>query len=67
MVNDTKGVDFVTDPRLPLAKRVGAQLASFSAVLDAYNAGAPLAARFTPAGVPGLTEVEKSGVGAFLR
>jgi predicted deacylase len=67
MVNDTKGVDFVTDPRLPLAKRVGAQLASFSAVLDAYNAGAPLAARFAVADVPGLAEVEKAGVGAFLR
>ncbi len=67
MVNDTKGIDFVTDARLPLAKRVGAQLASFAAVLGAYNAEAAPAARATIAGVPGLTEVEKAGIGAYLR
>jgi len=67
MVNDTKGVDFVNDPKLPLAKRVGVQLASFAAVLAAYNTGAPPAARVTLAGVPAMADVEKSGVGAFLR
>lgn len=67
MADDTKGVDFVNDPRLPLAKRVGAQLSSFSAVLAAYNADAAPAARFTIADVPAMAEVEKAGVGAFLR
>ena len=67
MVNDTKGVDFVNDPKLPLSKRVGGQLASFSAVLAAYNADAPPAARIVLADVPAMADVEKAGVGAFLR
>jgi predicted deacylase len=67
MVSDTKGVDSVNDARLPLSRRVGGQLASFAAVLAAYNAGAPPAGQVTVAGVPGLAEVERSGVGAFLK
>ena len=67
MVSDTKGVDFVNDAKLPLSKRVGGQLASFAAVLGAYNAGAPTASRIILAGVPVMTDVEKAGVGAFLR
>ncbi len=67
MANDTRGVDFVTDPKLPLSKRVGVQLASFAAVLGAYNAGAPAASRITLADVPVMADVEKAGVGAFLR
>jgi predicted deacylase len=67
MVNDTAGVDFVNDPKLPLSKRVGGQLASFTAVLAAYNAGAPAASRIILADVPLMADVEKAGVGAFLR
>jgi len=67
MVNDTKGVDFVNDPKLPLSKRVGGQLASFSAVLAACNAEAPAASRILLADVPSMADVEKAGVGAFLR
>jgi len=67
MADDTKGVDFVNDPRLPLARRVGGQLASFSAVLAAYNADAPPDARAICLDVPTMAEVEKAGVGAFLR
>ena len=67
MADDTKGVDFVHDPKLPLSKRVGGQLAAFAAVLGAYNAGAPPSSRITLADVPAMTDVEKAGVGAFLR
>jgi predicted deacylase len=67
MVNDTKGVDFVNDPKLPLSKRVGGQLASFAAVVAAYNAGALPASRVTLADVPTMADVEKTGIGAFLR
>ncbi len=66
MVNDTKGVDFVNDPKLPLSKRVGGQLASFAAVLAAHNADRPAASQVTLLDVPTLAEVEKAGVGAFL-
>jgi hypothetical protein len=67
MVNDTKGVDFVNDPKLPLSKRVGGQLASFAAVVAAYNAGALPASRVTLADVATMADVEKTGIGAFLR
>ena len=36
-------------------------------VLSTYNAGAPPAGQVSMSGVPGLAEVEKAGVGAFLR
>jgi predicted deacylase len=67
MVNDTKSVDFVNDPKLPLSKRVGGQLASFSAVLAAYNADAPAAERIVVLDVPAMADVVKAGVGAFLK
>jgi hypothetical protein len=67
MVNDTKGVDFVNDPRLPLSKRVGGQLASFTAVLAAYNADAPAVAGIVMRDVPAMADVVKFGVSAFLK
>jgi predicted deacylase len=67
MVNDTKGVDFVNDPRLPLSKRVGGQLASFTAVLAACNADAPASAGVVIQDVPAMADVVKLGVGAFLK
>jgi len=67
MVNDTKGVDFVNDPNLPLSKRVGGQLASFTAVLAAYNADAPAGERIVMLDVPAMADVVKAGVGAFLK
>jgi hypothetical protein len=60
-------VDFVNDPKLPLSKRVGGQLASFAAVLAACNAQAPAGSRITLLDVPTLAGVETAGVGAFLR
>jgi hypothetical protein len=67
MVNDTASVDFVNDPKLPLSKRVGGHLASFAAVLAAYNAQASSGSHVTLLDVPTMAGVEKAGVGAFLR
>jgi len=67
MVNDPRGVDVVHDAKLPLSKRVGGQLASFAAVLAAYNSAAPPASRVAVLDVPAMAEVEKAGVSAFLR
>jgi predicted deacylase len=67
MVANTKGVDFVNDPTLPLSRRVGGQLASFTAVMAAYNADAPAASSVTLGGIPGVAEMIKTGVGAWLR
>jgi len=67
MVNDTKGVDFVNDPTLPLSKRVGGQLASFSAVLAVYNADAPAVEGIVIVDVPAMADVIKAGVGAYLK
>jgi len=67
MVSNTKGVDFVNDPTLPLSRRVGGQLASFTAVMAAYNADAPAASSVTLGGIPGVAEMIKTGVGAWLR
>jgi hypothetical protein len=67
MVDDTKGIDFVNDSKLPLSKRAAGQLAAFTAVLSAYNADAAPGARVALTGVPAMAEVEKAGVGAFLR
>jgi predicted deacylase len=67
MVEKPAGVDVVDDPKLPLARRVGVHLASFMAVVEAYNGGAGLPRTVQVASVPSLAEVEKSGVGAFLR
>ena len=67
MVKNTKDIDFVNDPQLPLSRRVGGHLEAFAAVIAAYNASAPPSARFSIAGVPGLVETQKAGVGAFLK
>lgn len=66
MVNDTKGVDFVSDPKLPLSKRVGGQIASFAAVLASYNADRAPLAQAVMLDLPSMSDLEKSGVGAFL-
>ncbi len=67
MVSDTRGVNFVDDPKLPLSRRVGAQLASFAAVIAAYNADAPADRSVALGGIPAMADVIASGVGAFLR
>ena len=64
---DSKGVDFVNDPKLPLSKRVGGQLSCLRAVLDAYNDASPPDRRVELADVPREADVVKRGVGAFLK
>lgn len=60
-------VDVVNDPELPLARRVGVQLATLVAILDAYNESAPANLSVKLLDVPGLQQVMASGVGAFLK
>jgi predicted deacylase len=67
MVNDTKGVDFVNDAKLPLGRRVGGQLASFAAVLAAYNADAKPGSAVVLLDLPPMADLSTSGVGAFLK
>jgi predicted deacylase len=67
MVSDTRGVDFVNDAKLPLSRRVGGQLASFTAVVAACNADAPEGAKVALGGIPSMADMISAGVGAFLR
>jgi predicted deacylase len=67
MVDVTKGVDTVNDAKLPLARRVAVQLASFRAVLDAYDDGAAPPRVVKVLDVPSLEAMTRSGVGAFLK
>ena len=66
-VEQPAGVDVVDDPKFPLASRVGAQLATLQAVIDAYNDAAPAAARIELAEVPSMAEVNRDGLGKYLR
>ena len=59
--------DVVKDPVLPLARRVGVQLATLTAILEAYNETASADRSVGLQDVPGLQEVMGSGVGAFLK
>ena len=67
MVKNTAGVDVVNDRRYPLSRRVGLQLSSFLAVLEAYNSSAAKASLVTLQDVPGLPQVAASGLGSFLK
>lgn len=67
MANDTRGVDFVNDPKLPLSRRVAGQLATFTAVIAAYNADAPAGRAVSLGGIPAMADMIASGVGAYLR
>jgi len=66
-VNDPRTADVVNDPKLPLARRVGVQLASFAAVIDAYNDSGVPTLKVTILDLPREPDVTKSGVGAFLK
>lgn len=67
MVKNTAGVDVVNDPKYPLSQRVGLQLSSFLAVLEAYDSTVPPALAVKVQDVPTLPQLTKSGLGAFLR
>ncbi len=66
-VDDPRGVDVVRHPEFPLDKRVGVQLATLEAVLEAYNGEAPGTARVELANLPSLDDLVRDGLGAFLR
>jgi len=67
MVKDPGGVDPVNDAKLPLAKRVGIQLSTLLAILDAHNEEGPAVVAVKLLDVPGLPEITRSGIGAFLK
>ena len=66
-VEQPSGVDVVDDPKHPLAKRVGAQLATLLAVVGAYNDSAAPAARVELADVPSMADLERDGLGKHLQ
>ena len=66
-VEQPAGVDVVDHPAYPLGKRVAAQLATFMAVVAAYNDGAAPGVRLEIADVPSMAEVAARGLGAFLK
>ena len=67
MVKKTAGVDMVSDPKLPLSRRVGLQLSSFLAVLETYDGVAAPALSVKVQDVPGLPQLVESGLGSFLK
>lgn len=62
-----EGIDLVNDATFPLAKRVGVQLSTLLAILDAYDDTAPAALLVRLQNVPGLPQITSAGVGAFLK
>lgn len=66
-VEQPTGVDVVDDPRFPLARRVGAQLATLQAVMAAYNDGAAPGARVEVTNLPSMDEMARDGLGKYLR
>jgi len=67
MVEAARSVDPVNDPKLPLARRVAVHLASLAAVVDACVEDAPPSKKFSIVDLPGLQEMTRAGVGAFLK
>jgi hypothetical protein len=67
MADRGSAADIVNDAKMPLARRVGVDLATISAILDAYNDKASATLSVKLLDVPGLTQVMTSGVGAFLK
>jgi predicted deacylase len=61
------GVDQLGDVALPLARRVGTQLAALAAVIEAYNGSVPASRRIALVGVPTLADALKKGVGGLLK
>jgi hypothetical protein len=67
MAKSTAGVDVVNDRKHPLSRRVGMQLSSFLAVLEAYDGVAAPALSVKVQDVPDLPQVVASGLGSFLK
>ncbi len=66
-VRHSQGVDVVTHPELPLARRVGAHLSGVRALLAVHNAHVDDAARVDVRDLPTWAEVMAEGVGRYLR
>ena len=59
--------DPVNDAEWPLSKRVGIHLEALRAIIEAFNSGQPETRRVEILNLPDLNELEKSGLGSFLR
>ena len=59
--------DPVNDTEWPLSKRVGVHLASFLAVIEAFNGSVPENRQIILSNLPSRDELRKSGIGAYLR
>lgn len=66
-VEQPAGVDVVDHPAYPLGKRVAAHLATFMAVVAAYNDGAAPGGRLEIVDVPSMADVAARGLGTFLK
>jgi len=59
--------DPVSDPEWPLAKRAGIHIETLLMIIDAYNSGVPVTKQVELLDLPSLEELEKFGLGHFLR
>ena len=66
-VEQPAGADVVTHPEFPLAKRVGAHLATVRAVIDIFNAEAAPASRIEVRDLPSLVDLSRDGLGKYLK
>ena len=65
--NSRQAWTWSTIPKFPLAERVGAQLATLQAVIAAYNDEAAPGARVEVANLPSMADIERDGLGKYLR
>jgi predicted deacylase len=66
-MQNRSSVDMVNDAKYPLSKRVGVQLSTLLAILEAYNEQASPQLTIKLLDVPGLPEITKSGLGSFFK
>jgi hypothetical protein len=67
LLHRTTPGDPVDDAEWPLPKRVGIHLLTMKAIIGAHNAGVEASRRIEIEGIPGLDDLMKSGLGAFLK
>jgi predicted deacylase len=66
-VEKPAGADVVSHPDYPLSKRVGAHLATLSAIVSAYNDDARPESRIELRDLPSMADLERDGLGRYLK
>ena len=66
-VEQPAGADVVTHQDSPLAKRVGAQLATLGAVIAVFNGEVGAAARIELRDLPSMADLVRDGLGQYLK